>query len=147
MNALRSWAVLLIACLVPACEQVGVEPNEVIGRYRMNAGKAEDILEIHPNGKYVHLYRSAGKGVIVGRGKWEYEEIAGRPYIALHDFIHRYRSELGASLPQNPGIWPAPVVKSRSGSIRLSVNQDLGRYYLKVSRVEQLSRPQTNEDR
>jgi hypothetical protein len=100
----------------------------IIGKYKANHNKGEDLLELKEDGTYIYQFITPDGKEIKNTNKWELEYLEGRPIIT---FL-RFSSALSKYSSQRPGFWIVEVEKSFfNGNIRLCIDPDLGYYYVK----------------
>jgi hypothetical protein len=122
--------VLLAGCTAP---QVGcvipIDNDEIPGRYVANHKKVLlDMVEIRADGTYTYQYKTvSGDDDFTNTGTWIIEDHAGRTYITFNKFVF----VLPGYGSGRPAYWPVEPLRSLTGSIRLTLDPDLGYYYVK----------------
>jgi len=116
------------------------EEAELLGTYKANHGKGEDIIYLKKNGEYLHIFKSSKK-TYKENGTWGYETFQNEPMISFYNFNHRWRyedwqqdPEVNESPETIKNIWPAHVERSLFGKIRLGLDDDMGYYFEKVEK-------------
>ena len=112
-----------------ACEAQFKE-SELIGTYKANHGKGEDIIVLKEGGKYLHTFKTSEK-LFEREGAWEYEIFKDDPLISFYNFDHRWRDGYIYEKGER-NVWPVYIERSIFGKIRLGLSDDLGYYYEKV---------------
>lgn len=112
-----------------ACETQFTE-SELIGTYKANHGKGEDIIVLKEGGKYIHFFKTPGE-LFEREGDWEYEVFKDQPLISFYNFDHRWSDSYTEEKGEN-NVWPAFLERSIFGTIRLGLSADLGYYYEKA---------------
>jgi hypothetical protein len=121
------WIVLVMLC---GCGEI--TRSELLGKYVADYS-SDDTIEVLNDGTYVHRFRGedgAGATLREERGRWEYEKFRGEPMMTFTDFV---QSSPEDPLPKRQGLWGVrPERRTLRWSIRLVVNRDLDRYYVKM---------------
>ena len=112
-----------------ACEAQFKE-SELMGTYKANHGKGEDIIVLKEGGRYSHSFKTSEK-LFEREGTWEYEIFQDQPLISFYNFDHRWRDDYTEERGMK-NVWPAFIERSIFGKIRLGLSDDLGFYYEKV---------------
>lgn len=116
------WALLLVLSIL-SCS--GGAERSVVGRYRANHGKAEDLLVINEDSTWVRHFGS-GDAAVEDRGSWERDVVGGNPVVVFHGFAARWDSST------RKGLWPARIETSSFGNLRLMISYDRSLYYERI---------------
>lgn len=120
---------LLIAAALSGCRRVRGS-QDVVGRYVLNRVEDRDVLELRPDGTYIHRYTAPGGATVVDSASWNlFHQGAWR--ITFENFAHHARRE---SFPRDPvarGAWTAEVQMGWTGRVRLVVDGKTGLAYLR----------------
>lgn len=132
LHVLQSRTALLcgLALFVAACDRTP-RMGDVVGTYRLNRGDATDVIEIRDDSTYLHSVQSSRGDTIADSGKWTLEDTRGTWRVIFMDFLMRAPKEGQAGTLQVRGIWPATLGHDLRGRMRLTVNDDLGWYYVR----------------
>jgi hypothetical protein len=120
----------LVALILAACDRPA-QSGDVVGSYRLNRGDAKDIIEIRADSSYVHSVEPSKGEPTSENGKWTLEDIGGARRVVFTNFLMRAPKEGQAETSQVRGIWPATLGQDVRGRTRLTVNDDLGWYYVR----------------
>ena len=113
-----------------ACEAQFKE-SELIGTYKANHDKGEDVIVLKEEGIYIHTFKTPEK-LFEREGKWEYEIFMDQPLISFYNFDHRWRDDYYTYKKDEKNVWPSFIERSIFGKIRLGLSADLDYYYEKV---------------
>jgi len=127
LNKIIIFFTLIVLC---ACEAQFKE-SELVGTYKANHGKGEDIIVLKEGGKYLHSFKTLEK-TFEREGVWEYEIFEDQPLISFYNFQHRWEDNYYTYKKDERNIWPAFIERSIFGKIILPLDDDLGFYYEKV---------------
>ena len=105
------------------------QESELVGVYKANHKKAEDIIFLKKDHTYRHTYKTS-ENLFERVGKWEYEYFQGQPLISFYNFDHRWRYDFVEEKGVR-NIWPAFPERTLFGKIILGLDDDLGFYYEK----------------
>ncbi len=132
MKLVNKIIIFLILIALCAC-QVEFQESELIGTYKANHGKGEDIIVLKENGKYLHTFKTS-ENLFEREGNWEYEIFKDQPLISFYNFQHRWRDNYYTYEFEKGerNIWPAFIERTIFGKITLPLDDDLGFYYEKV---------------
>lgn len=106
------------------------ENSELIGIYKANHNRGEDIVILNKDGKYSHTFKTSGK-LFERKGAWEYEIFEDQPLISFYNFDHRWSDSYTEEKGER-NVWPAFIERTIFGKIRLGLDDDLGFYYEKI---------------
>ena len=130
----------LYICCMDACRSQPPQVRDIVGRYIMNQGPARDMIDVFPNGRYMHTYMRPGEQPIVERSTWTLEDLAG-DRIVFHDFrswpdpdLQRSDGNVWPSNmhPPEPALYPALIDRQLGGGIALMVDMDVDWKFVKV---------------
>jgi len=129
MKSTNKIIIFLLLIGLCACE-AQFKKSELIGTYKANHGKGEDIIVLKEGGKYLHTFKTSEK-LFEREGTWEYEIFKDQPLISFYNFDHRWSDSYTEEKGER-NVWPAFIELSIFGKIRLGLSDDLGFYYEKI---------------
>jgi len=98
----------------------------VIGRYSANYGNGVDEIELKQDGSYIHSCHLNNGKELHNTDRWTLHYQGDETRITFNHFAFCLQ-EYGAT----PGYWDVKIDKSWIGTLRLSLDPDLGYYYAK----------------
>lgn len=119
----------MLAFLVSACSQPSLQHEEVMGRYRLNKGNAEDVLILLSDGSYIHRYQSADGFQVADTASWKLIRAGEKTQVEFTSFSHYSRREFFPAQRVVRGLWIVDIDKNWQGKLRLGVDEDIGLYY------------------
>jgi hypothetical protein len=81
MNFIFCFAVLLLA----GCSK-HYSAAELVGKYILSVNQGADIIQLEPNGTYVHIYNANDKLIHSQSGEWGLEALQAGPTVVLKKF-------------------------------------------------------------
>ena len=118
--------------LSPGCFADAVSTANVVGRYKLNQGTAQDEIEVLPDGRYVHSHRTNRGRTLADTGTWSMRNYNGnRLELAHFRFISPVDSgEMTDGADARPTLWVPVISRTLSGRVRLAVDDDIGLAYV-----------------
>lgn len=123
------------------CISLGCDRNEVPvrfgqgGHFELNQGRARDVIDIYPNGTFIHTFALPSQALQADSGVWSVLDLDGArvQFEEFRSFSSAERDGLepGSGSP-TPGVFAALVMETRGGTIKLVVDQDLGWEYVRL---------------
>jgi hypothetical protein len=101
------------------------EKAQLVGKYVLNVGHGDDLLELKSDGTYTHSFQAQQNTTATGSGKWELESYDAGPTVTLDDF-QRLPGE-----PSGGSGYYLLTIKSFFGKICLMTNEDTNECYEK----------------
>lgn len=126
---MSNFASVLAALLLSSCAGP-VHLKDVPGTYVMDHGRAADTLTVRPDGHYARVYLAPGHRAAIDTGTWTVDTTQGQLAISFTRFVARWRAETFPTAPQNAGLWVVEPIRTRGGTLRLTVDDDLGWAYV-----------------
>lgn len=114
------------------------EDNDILnlpGKYWLEVHGAIDTLWLKQSGTYVHFHQNSAGEVFQYEGKWHFEDRRSPdqdPTIVVEEFVVRFPEVSFMRQFVEPSRRNIPILKTKSGIIRLSLSYDLNRDYTKV---------------
>lgn len=152
---------LRVCALTLICVSLACDRNEVPvrfaqgGHFEINQGRARDVIDIYPNGTFIHTFALPNEALQADSGAWSLLDLDGArvQFEGFRSFSSAERDGLepGSGSP-TPGVFAALVMETRGGTIKLLVDQDLGWEYVRqgpprvTSSSPQPNRPGTAVD-
>ncbi len=130
MKPWRTTLTIAFASLLSmGCERT-TTADDIIGRYRLNRGKASDVLVLRADGIYLHYYRPPNGVPRTDTARWTSERTGRGFQVEFEMFSHYSRAEHFPSERIGRGFWIVRVERSWRGQIRLPVDTDINLYYV-----------------
>jgi hypothetical protein len=129
----RGNVVLLSLCIsfLQGCHYEW-KPEDVVGRYKMTGGEANDMLVLNADNQYVRYFAQPGQPMIIDTGRWDLKKENGKFRVIFQDFVSRWHVNGIDDWPgEGRGIWDTFPQHTLFGSTRLVVLEDLGLYYIR----------------
>jgi hypothetical protein len=120
----------VVATIQLGCKKP-VTSSDLVGSYRMTKPGAEDVLDLQPDGRYIHRFATSGVATSADTNRWTLEGRDGEQRVVFSEFLMRAPKEGDSTLRQTRGLWSAEVSRNMKGDFRFVVNDDLGWYYVR----------------
>jgi hypothetical protein len=129
-----------LLCLVASCSSAPVQPQDLHGYFLMNQRGITDQLWLCTGFVWIQAYQSKEEAPTISSGSWELDTWSrdGETRILLRGYVPLWRREEPSytragdrHYPSGEGYSSMLVQRQYSGRIRLVLNSDLGRYYVK----------------
>jgi hypothetical protein len=120
---------LLVAATLSGCRLVH-GPGDVVGRYVLSAGEGRDVLELRPDGTYLHRYTTRTGSVVVDSASWKLVHQGGWR-VEFQEFADYYARE---SFPRQPlvrGMRSIEVEMGWGGGVRLLADREAELRYVR----------------
>lgn len=129
---LRLTCLLFLAVGLSNCEKP-VDTSEIPGRYVSNFGGVTDVLILRPDGQFLHIIGSDGSAKKENLGTWSSVD---KRRILLTNFVWQQgtpgdRLRKAQSEISEEAVSVSIEFGFSQGKVRLTVNSDLGYYYIK----------------
>lgn len=131
MTALRALALLLLlaAAALSGCRRVHGS-GDVVGRYVLSAGQGRDVLELRPDGTYLHRFTTRTGAVVVDSASWELVSARGW-WIEFEAFADYFGHESFPRQPLARGSWIVEVEMGWGGGVRLLADREAELRYVR----------------
>ncbi|WP_420130220.1 hypothetical protein [Longimicrobium sp.] len=129
MRAPRALALLLlVASALAGCRRVG--DGDVVGRYVLNAGQGRDVLDLRPDGTYLHRFTTRAGAVVVDSARWELVRARGG-WIRFAEFTDYYGHEIFPRQALVRRSWTMELEMGWGGGVRLLADREAELRYVR----------------
>jgi hypothetical protein len=127
---LRGPLVLLLmaAAALSGCRRV--DRADVVGRYVLGAGEGRDVLELRPDGMYLHRYTTRTGAVVLDSASWELVRDRGS-WIRFHAFADYYGHEAFPRQSLVRGVRIVELEMGWGGGVRLIASREAELRYVR----------------
>jgi hypothetical protein len=119
---------LLVAATLAGCGRAG--DSDVAGRYVLNAGQGRDVLELRPDGTYLHRFTTRAGAVVVDSARWELLRERGG-WIRFAEFADYYGHEVFPRQPLVRRSWTVELEVGWRGGVRLLADREAELRYVR----------------
>lgn len=113
---------LMVAAALSGCRRVQ-GPGDVVGRYVLSAGQGRDVLELRPDGTYLHRFTTRAGAVVVDSASWKLVSRGGW-WVRFDAFADYYGYEAFPRQPRVRGERFIEVGMGWGGGVQLLADRD-----------------------